>query len=621
MGVGVADTVVTVEVDVSGTPYGEPPTWTDVTERVLTKDFGDPIDITWGRQDWASDIAAGSCSFTLDNRDGAFTPAYAGSPYYPNVKRRARCRVWCTVEVGGDLTFTDEGDYYTVSGPGISEPPDETVTFAFGTFIDAGGYYDYTGDLSPVTVYLFDGLIDSWNAARTSDGMFGTTNVSATDMLGRYSADELRNLLYEEILHDVNTTGGLFYPLNDQGPTLGDYTGTYPTLAVTLGAGAPDVAYQNVTGCADSDIVGVGLGGFFSLIEGVEFSISSGGAASLFFATSFTGVGCDLIVNDGGTAAIGITPAGIINDGVSAGPNVADGLPHHLVVINGDGWYLDGVKYGTVSIDEVANLGFNFVGTIWAFAVFFSPPSMTRFAQHRVAALTGFAGETTDEHIARLLSYRPNFGSSLNSGLGTVGVHPTDGIDLQQALYDTADAEGGGLFADGQGRIVFLNRGWLFSPAVTLSLDDTIVQPTTVFRDDIQDVVNDVTVTTPAGATQRYIDAASVAADGSLAQSYNLIVGSDAAALAAAKWRVQVGVQDRTSTPQLDIDLFTVEDPAVVAAVLQLQPLNVVAVTSLPVGAAPTVDQFMVQGGQIVIAADQFDVTLATTAVPAGDPY
>ncbi len=58
-------------------------TWTDVTQRVDIDNAG--ISITRGAQDELSQPQPGTCSLRVDNSDGALTPEYTGSPYYPHV--------------------------------------------------------------------------------------------------------------------------------------------------------------------------------------------------------------------------------------------------------------------------------------------------------------------------------------------------------------------------------------------------------------------------------------------------------------------------------------------------------------------------------------------------------
>jgi len=643
MGLGLLDIEVTVEVDLDGTPYGGTPVWTDVTDHVLTTDNGAPVQIGWGRQDLWSDISAGTCSFVLDNRDGRFTPGLATSPYYPNVKKRARCRVRCDITIpAGGLTVTDNSDGTAdVTGPAgfLLDLGDGTALFLKGGFVDNGDATGtYTGADVVRTVYLFDGLVNSWRAGYTYGGLFGVATASASDMLGRLAAElPLRPMLYEEILADMpagNT--GIFYPLNDQGPTFGNIkndggVGTLP-IAAFPGAGGPDVVFQNVTGCADPSVTGVGLGGFYGRVGGGDgtggttsaFALSGDVPAEIFFTTTFTGYEAVLFADDFDDVFIGIDAAGHIGDGTTAGPFVADGLIHQLVMIHGDGWYCDGVRVGGVYMDTITSLGFNLVGTMWCFAIYSDlfAPSLDRFADHLRAARSGFAGEPTDQHAARILTYRKNFGHVLDPGVGTVGPHNTDGLDMQRALYDTADAEGGVVFADGQGRIVQRARSRMFSPVAALRLDAAKgeIEANIEYLDDVENLINSASITPPSGAVQTYSDDVSIAADGLHAVDETLIVDTDAQAYAAAKWRVQTGVQEQIGAPVIDVDLWHLDDPKTALAVLSTQPLDVVSLLNTA-ATAPTVGDFMAEGGTINIAANAFDASLVTTVVPGGDPY
>lgn len=628
------DVEITVEIDMSGTAYGGAPTFTDVTADVMT--VGEPLQITWGRQDWLSDTTAATCSFKLDNSTGNYTPGLTTGDYYPNVKKRARCRVRADVTVpAGGLSFVDNGDEtFTMSGPAgyVYDRGDETFLMRAGGFVDNGDEtFTYTGSDVVRTVYLFDGLIDSWETS-WRNGVFSVTSVEATDMFGRYGSDlPLRTMLHEEILKTLGPgNSGVFYPYDDVGPTLGNVkndggVGAFP-LTAYAGSGAPDVEFQSATGCADTNVTGVTLGGFFSYIGGHWFGQGSGNAAELFFTTSSTGAAAVLLGDAQTSTEVGIDASGYMTDGTVTGPFVADGQVHQLLVIYGDGWYVDGAKHGDVYFDPtITYQAFNLVGTVWCFTSYglvTGVPSMDRFAEHLRVARTCAAGESTDAHADRLLGYRTTFGAALDYGRGTVGVHPTGGLSLQQALTDTGDAEGGVIYTDGQGRTVLRSRVHLFSPPPDLILDAASgqVDAETVFRDDIEYLVNRVVVSGSTGATQAYEDGTSISADGLAEQDITLIVNSDSAAMARAVWEVQVGTQEQIGAPQLDCDLFTITDANLVLAVLQSRPVDVVRVENLP-DTAPSVTDFMVQGGQITIGVDEFSASLVTTVVPAGDPY
>lgn len=59
-------------------------TWVDVSTDVRDESG---VVITTGRQDESSEVNPGSCRFSLDNRDGAYTPRNPTSPYYGSLNR------------------------------------------------------------------------------------------------------------------------------------------------------------------------------------------------------------------------------------------------------------------------------------------------------------------------------------------------------------------------------------------------------------------------------------------------------------------------------------------------------------------------------------------------------
>ena len=79
-----------VEVMFGSTLFSSSPVLTDISQYV---DLLQGINITRGSQDELSEIQPSTCSITLDNSDGRFTPARSGSPYYPHVKKGVPIRV------------------------------------------------------------------------------------------------------------------------------------------------------------------------------------------------------------------------------------------------------------------------------------------------------------------------------------------------------------------------------------------------------------------------------------------------------------------------------------------------------------------------------------------------
>lgn len=91
---------ITVSIGFTANPFAalSTVTWTDVTSRlrITPSPNGAPIVTQRGKQGELSPIEAGTLTLTLDNRDRAFDPDYASSPYYPNVKPMRRIRVQAT---------------------------------------------------------------------------------------------------------------------------------------------------------------------------------------------------------------------------------------------------------------------------------------------------------------------------------------------------------------------------------------------------------------------------------------------------------------------------------------------------------------------------------------------
>jgi hypothetical protein len=86
--------------------------WTDITDRVYLRDR---IQITRGRQDQGSRVDPGSCTLTLNNKAGRFSPRNPMSPYYGLIGRGTPVRVSA---VGGDAYLDHQpGATYRVSTP------------------------------------------------------------------------------------------------------------------------------------------------------------------------------------------------------------------------------------------------------------------------------------------------------------------------------------------------------------------------------------------------------------------------------------------------------------------------------------------------------------------------
>ena len=609
----------TVRADFSGTSYGGTPTWTDITQRVAAGGGFPAVNITKWRQDEVSDLTPTQVSLSLQNNDGHFTPGLASSPYYPNVRRRTRLQV--------------------------------------------------SGTVASTPVYLADVFADSWEVARDGSAVW-LSNFSGTDVLGRMAADTpLRSALIEEMLLDNPLC---LYPLQEAAgaQSFGDVTNKRPPATVVNSKYGSGTVIAGITapagGFADGstlvevsnpsypDTTGdlhksgswlrfpVALAGSgyqpFTLECWVEPSTTLPGSGSAAWVIGNYNVGAfsvsAVVINTSGHVEFPYGTAAVMTDTV----NICDGNVHHIVG-SYDGTfaylYVDGRYVGssaasllTFGGDVTAGMWYAssatanpFTGAYGYVAVYDHAFTAFRASEHYHAGrdafipVGGFGAETADMRIARLLTYRTNFGSSLDLGDMVMGPALTDGMTLQAALFEAAQADGGVVFADGQGQIVFRARIVNYDPVAQLTLDASQkhVSFPTALRDDIQFMLNDVTVSRPGGADQRYVDTASRTQDGEAAASLTLNLDSDWEALQMAGWSVAVGRQEWVGVPSLTVDLMHA-GTAVALAICQLQPLDMITLTNLPTP-LPSSLNLQVQGVSLSLATDAQTATLFCSPV------
>jgi hypothetical protein len=112
--------------------------WIDATSnpRVYERD---PITVGYGRANWSSRVDSGRASFTLDNRDGRWSPDNPSGPHFGHFKRNIPCRVG--VGYGGIALLID-GDSKDV----ISTP--HATAIEISASIDVRVEFELEGDLT-----------------------------------------------------------------------------------------------------------------------------------------------------------------------------------------------------------------------------------------------------------------------------------------------------------------------------------------------------------------------------------------------------------------------------------------------------------------------------------------
>ena len=606
---------VTVQVDESGAAFGAAFVATDVTAKVAAGLGFDPITVDWGRQDQYSQITPSSVGMSFKNTDGAWSPgAHAW------VRRNMRRRVLAVVS---STTVNLSDDYATTIE---AQPSKDGVS---------------TSAISGQDILTrFGGVVSS----DVNSAVVGTT---------------LRSFLAEEMLLDSPTA--LYMLQEAEGATsFADVTGVKSPATVVNSKAGPGVvtAGQSVNGnfLAGTAVQVANKNAGSGVVPGSYISVPAASSYFEVWATLPTsaptndgtiagGYGSDVggfLLNLTGTTGhlqLLVFGTGTIN--VDA-PVTLDGNMHQFyVTIAANNTtakvYMDGALLlsgssaaftrGTVPSTSLGAAAATYIGPTsvgevysgsYAFmAVYSADIGATRVLAHYNAGANAFTGERCDTRITRLLSYRPNTGSVTETGYGYMGTQDIQGRSLTDCLLEVGQVEGGAVFVDGLGRVNFRSRSRLFNPAVTVTLDclTGCVDFGSNWREDTQNVLNDVTVSRNGGADQRYYDATSITKDGEYSTTVTLAVDTDANALSTAGWMVSNGTPSQSVCSPILVDLL--HCPAATAlAVLQLKPLDCVQIVNAPVPAPAATMTFIVQGGSLSLAVDAQQASLNVTALP-----
>src|SRR6266702_8587407 len=96
---------VTAELLINGT-------WTDCTPYLYQRDG---IQISGARQNWGDKPQPAQLTFTVNNRDGRFSPLYAGGAWYPFLTRNVQCRIGVTATSSSGAFYSGYRFYGEIS--------------------------------------------------------------------------------------------------------------------------------------------------------------------------------------------------------------------------------------------------------------------------------------------------------------------------------------------------------------------------------------------------------------------------------------------------------------------------------------------------------------------------
>lgn len=591
--------------------------WTNVSQYVPLRQG---VSIRFGRTDSYGAPQVATASLRLDNFDGRFTPKNSSSPYYPNVQPRRRVRVsyssgaaprfvgyikqWLPV-IDGDqhyvaISATDRLDVLSRSilKSAMRETLESSGVVAYYPLADSGTIDATASSLSSVAE-----AITGYTYPLNVSPLGSTTLATA-----QWDGDPVRP-------QDGGQSLALYIPYSGANSSVAFTTPLpvgFSTDTVTLAAW---VWFDRGAGSVSFTQASVGL-----LLPG----------DSLMSAT----------VNiDGTNQLLASFKSGAASTAVSATASTTlTALTPHFVVVTATRstatitTYLDGISLGsTVGSGQAASSftqmflsmtnassGSTLAARFSDVMVFNTVLSSGQILDLYNAGANGFAGELTGARIARLLGWVGLSGADYNlaTGANYVGPASTADVSVAQAVQDTADAEGGGavVYVDVDGKVRFNDSTYrnTITPALTLDAEDDLDggswQP--VF-DDLERV-NDVTYSRDGGASARYIDAASIAAIGTVSESVTFNAYLDGQLLPAAQWRLN------TSTPQMripsvSVDLMTAANAATLYTALASVTIgSLLRVSGLPVTAnvLPTtyIDGY-VEGWSEQITDSQYLVT------------
>ncbi len=577
------------------------PVWEDVTSRTY---LSAGVSISRVRGDEFDAPQPGECELTFDNVDGLFTPGHpsAHAGLRPGVRVRVRYGVTPRFDgfvEGWPVRWPTGGDtecWVTVKAydllarlgrmPPLRSVIEQTILPSAPAWylplaepdgsVSAG---DVIGSGASVSVVPGPRLGDEVTGPGTltfgqgtgpaTDGKSAPEFVPASDLIGFF----LRG--------DVPSVAGS------------------PTLAATFCVKAANpLAEQNIAKLTDGYRTGIELwvmtdGRLLGCVYDPWRASRVGIVTSLTSVVGQTHTAAIAWTASGGTSTVTLTLDGaVVGTGTFTGTT---GLLYQLRIGGGEGGGLFG---GSIS---------HVLG--WS-----TPPSTATLADYWAASSTGFTGERSDQRIARILGWAgiPAGWLSLDVGAVPVGhVDPTGKRPLE-LVQEIAKAEGGPLFMDASGLVRMHARNRMTAPVTaTLSTTADCVGPDLAMRQDLNRVVNDVTVSRPGGASVRVTDPESIVAYGLAGESLEIVAATDAILYDVASWRLALRSTPQLRTPQLVLDALT--DAAHATQILALEVSSRVTVSGLPGQAPASTLDLTVQGYAEKISTDEWTVTANTS--------
>lgn len=576
--------------------------WVDITEDVYTRDA---IGITRGRTAEGSQVEPSTCTLTVNNRDGAYSPRNPSSPYFGKIGRNTpiRARVGSDVRFAGEVASWPQAwdkpgrDVYVTLeaagvmrrlGQGNAPAPSAPRTFLLGT--NPAAYWPLEDGPQTITAQL---------AAGAGSGVRLPRGVAAPQVWGQGKLADWLNptaKIADENLGSVLRAGVL----------MSGFTNTWTLEMLRTGGDSEDIGGTLMTAVWDA-----GTGDVFTILRfdapNSQIHIDVG------FST-LASAAVDAALWDDNPHHVRMTAT---QDGADIDYQVwIDGALELSATDTAE--TLGPVEEMAVTIAGAVSPAFTF----GHWCVWTTPPALA----DSVAAAFGHPGEAAGRRIERICSELGVPFVAVGDLDDTAPMGPQAPLPPLELLREAAEVDHGILYESRtQLGLEYRTRASLYNQAPALAADysDKVFHGLPEPVDDDRFTRNDVTVKRPhSGEARAVLEAGPLStADppdgvGTYDTDVTVNAAGDGFLPDHAGWLLNLGTVDEARFPRLPFRLNAIPDIAADVAALDLGDL--VRITGLPSWLPPDDVDVLVQGTVETLGSHMRDVDLVTA--PAS-PY
>lgn len=496
-------------------------------------------------------------------------------------------------------------------------------------------YWDEVELIGPIVSTRFTGRVSALGLGWPGGGEeYATVGVTAVDKLADLARRPMRSLLEEELL--LRSDLVFLYPMSEeQGTTTaGDVTPNGNPVLQAAGSGAAP-EFGGSTSSIDG-LNGVTFNGHKRMQPASTLSAAALGTVGCIFTTAAASTGEMLLeTNDG---AVVLTNSGFVRllgvGGTTETTSLTayDDQVEHMLVFTSDLFndptlYIDGGLAATTSsfsnepttLHAVGGDDGSYGGSYIPFSGVISMVFglSTVLTSTEVAELYGLRVgglESTEDRLSRICAYVGETPTTIDGSGQLMPPQATSGRNLIDALEDVAAAEGGVLFADGEGTLTLQGRYYRTVKDVPdATLGEQEPGADTAVTWDTQQKFNQVTVTRTGGA-QQVVQAAALTADRNkpvYPATLDVAVDTDDHAVDAANWLL---AKHTDTTPRLASVTFNLLASPQVGDLLRLRIGDRISLTAMPSQLWPAAGDYTIEG--IAEAQSTTAWTLTFTLLP-----